>query len=89
MAVLEREATEFIARGAVEEDRRRREAIELARLDVVGRRLQRVLFTFRMGRSLEHVWAGVVELVLDVVEDERYRLGAAGRPRRGSSARRA
>ena len=84
MAELGREATEFIALGAVDEERRRREAADLARLDVVGRRLQRILFMIRMGRSLEHVWACIVELVLDVVEDE-----GSNRPRRDRSARQA
>ena len=82
LAAFEREATEFIARGAIEEDRRRQEAGELARMDVVGQRLQRVLITYRTGSSLEHVWAGIVELVLDVVEDE-----GSGRPRRDRGAR--
>ena len=83
MAEPGREATEFIALGAVDEERRRREAADLARQQVVGRRLQRILFLFRTGRSLEHTWRNIVELAQDMVEEE-----GSGRRRRNRSARR-
>ena len=71
MADLRREATELIAVGALEEDRRRREVADLARREVLGRRIQGILFLIRVTKSLEHTWADIVELVQEVVEDER------------------
>ena len=82
MADLRREATELIAVGALEEDRRRREVADLARRQVLGRRIQRILFLIRVTRSLEHTWADVVELVQEEVEDER-----GGRRQRNRGAR--
>ena len=71
MADVRREATELIAVGAVDEERRRREAADLARRQVLGRRIQGILFLIRVTRSLEHTWTDIVELVQEVVEDER------------------
>ena len=71
MAELRREATELIAVGALEEDRRRREVADLARREVLGRRIQGILFLIRVTRSLEHTWADIVELVQEQLEDER------------------
>ena len=78
MADLRREATELIAVGALEEEvlgRRIQEATELiadlARQEVLGRRIQGILFLIRVTRSLEHTWTDIVELVQEVVEDER------------------
>ena len=82
MAELRREATELIAVGALDEDRRRREVADLARRQVLGRRIQGILFLIRVTRSLEHTWADIVELVQEVVEDER-----GGRRRRNRGAR--
>ena len=71
MAELRREATELIAVGALDEDRRRREVADLARRQVLGRRIQGILFLIRVTRSLEHTWADIVELVHEVVQHER------------------
>ena len=71
MAELRREATELIAVGALDEDRRRREVADLARREGLGRRIQGILFLIRVTKSLEHTWADIVELVQEVVEDER------------------
>ena len=71
MAELRREATELIAAGALDEERRRREAADLARRQVLGRRIQGILFLIRVTRSLEHTWADIVELVQEQLEDER------------------
>ena len=82
MAELRREATELIAAGALDEERRRREAADLARRQVLGRRIQGILFLIRVTRSLEHTWADIVELVQEEVEDER-----GGRRQRNRGAR--
>ena len=82
LADLRRIATELIAVGAVDEERRRREAADLARRQVLGRRIQGILFLVRVTRSLEHTWADIVELVQEVVEDER-----GGRRQRNRGAR--
>ena len=70
MADVRRHATELIAMGAVEEDWRRREAADLARRQVLGRRIQGILFLIRVTRWLEHTWADIVELVQEQLEDE-------------------
>ena len=82
MAELRRQATELIAAGALDEQQRRRAAAELARRQVLGRRIQGILFLIRVTRSLEHTWADIVELVQEEVEDER-----GGRRQRNRGAR--
>ena len=84
MADLRREATELIAVGALEEDRRRREVADLARREVLGRRIQRILFLIRVTRSLEHTWADIVEFVQEQLEDERGSSGSRRQRNRGA-----
>ena len=71
MAELRRHATELVAAKALDEQQRRRAAAELARRQVLGRRIQGILFLIRVTRSLEHTWADIVELVQEQLEDER------------------
>ena len=82
MAELRRHTTELVAAMALDEQQRRRAAAELARRQVLGRRIQGILFLIRVTRSLEHTWADIVELVQEVVEDER-----GGRRQRNRGAR--
>ena len=59
-ATLEQEATELIALGAIEEERRR---VEAAWMELLAQRLQRVLFMYRTAGTLEQIWEGIVSLV--------------------------
>ena len=71
MAELRRHATELVAAMALDEQQRRRAAAELARRQVLGRRIQEILFLIRVTRSLEHTWADIVEFVQEQLEDEK------------------
>ena len=84
MAELRRQATELIAAGALDEQQRRRAAAELARRQVLGRRIQEILFLIRVTRSLEHTWADIVELVQEQLEDERGSSGSRRQRNRGA-----
>ena len=83
-AELRRHATELVAAMALDEQQRCRAAAELARRQVLGRRIQEILFLIRVTRSLEHTWADIVELVQEQLEDERGSSGSRRQRNRGA-----
>ena len=76
-ATLEQEATELIALGAIEEERRR---VEAAWMELLAQRLQRVLFMYRTAGTLEQIWEGIVALVRHCEAEDEGALGPRGGP---------
>ena len=76
-ATLEQEATELIALGAIEEERRR---VEAAWMELLAQRLQRVLFMYRTAGTLEQIWEGIVSLVRHCEAEDEGALGPRGGP---------